>query len=156
MRINKKQLVICLIIPLVVGGLSALITGSSMDVFQSLNKPPLSPPGWLFPVVWTLLYLLMGLASYLVLTAERSEDDILWALIFYGGQLVFNFLWPIFFFSLSLYLFSFLWLVALWVLILLTGLLFYRLSKPAGYLLIPYLIWVTFAGYLNLGISLLN
>lgn len=156
MKINKKLLIICLVIPLAVGGIAALLTGSEMDTFETLNQPPLSPPRWLFPVVWTILYILMGIASYLVLTTGKSQESIRRALILYGIQLAFNFLWPIFFFGLSAYLFAFIWLVALWLLILATTVSFYRISDIAGYLMIPYLIWVTFAGYLNLGIYLLN
>ena len=156
LKINKKLLIICLVIPLAVGGIAALLTGGGMDTFETLNQPPLSPPGWLFPVVWTILYILMGIASYLVLTSGKPQESIQRALVLYGIQLAFNFLWPIFFFSLSAYLFAFIWLVALWLLILATTVSFYRLSDIAGYLMIPYLVWVTFAGYLNLGIYLLN
>jgi len=156
LKINKKLLIICLVIPLAVGGIAALLTGGGMDTFETLNQPPLSPPGWLFPVVWTILYILMGIASYLVLTSGKSQESIRRTLVMYGIQLAFNFLWPILFFSLSAYLFAFIWLVALWLLILATTVSFYRISDIAGYLMIPYLIWVTFAGYLNLGIYLMN
>lgn len=156
LKMNKKLLVICLLIPLAVGGLTALLTGDGMDVFETLNKPPLSPPGWLFPVAWTILYLLMGLASYLVLTSGEPQAVTGRAIRLYGIQLAFNFLWPIFFFNLSMYLFAFIWLVALWLLILVTTVQFYRIKKLAGYLMIPYLLWVAFAGYLNMGIYLLN
>ena len=156
MKINKKLLVLCLVIPLAVGGLAALITGGGMDTFEKLNQPPLSPPGWLFPVVWTILYILMGIASYLVLTSGASRESIRRALVLYAIQLAFNFLWPILFFSLSAYLFAFVWLVVLWLLILATAVSFHRISDAAGYLMIPYLVWVAFAGYLNLGIYLLN
>lgn len=153
--IRWKKLLVCVLIPLLVGGLSALITMGSMENFSSLNKPPLSPPGWLFPVVWTILFVLMGIASYIVL--ERgSFAEARTALFFYGVQLFFNFFWSIFFFNFELYYFSFLWLLALWVLIIITAVLFFRISKPAGYLMIPYILWVTFAGYLNLGIAILN
>lgn len=153
MKIQWKNLITCLAIPLAVGSLSALLTQNSMEAFEALNKPALSPPGWLFPVVWTVLYILMGIASYLVLTSGKPNDT---ALIVYGIQLVFNFFWPILFFNLELYLLSFFWLVLLWLLILKTTLSFYQISKPAGYLMLPYLLWVTFAGYLNLFIYLLN
>lgn len=156
LKINKKLLIICLVIPLAVGGIAALLTGGGMDTFASLNQPPLSPPGWLFPVVWTILYILMGIASYLVLVSGKPQEDINRALALYGIQLAFNFLWPILFFSLSAYLFAFIWLIILWLLILATIVQFYRIEKTAGYLMIPYLVWVTFAGYLNLGIYLLN
>lgn len=153
---KTKQFLICLAIPLLVGGLSALITSGGMDTFETINKPALSPPGWLFPVVWTVLFILMGIASYLVLVSGKPQMEINRALVIYGIQLIFNFFWSIFFFNFSLYLFSFIWLVLLWLLILATTVLFYRISKPAGYLMIPYLLWVTFAGYLNFQIYLLN
>ena len=156
MKIRVKPLIISLLIPLAVGGLSALLTRNSMEAFGALNQPPLSPPGWLFPVVWTVLYLLMGFASYLVFVNGRNRRKVQNALFVYGVQLFFNFLWSIIFFNQERYFFAFFWLLALWVLILITLVLFYRIHKPAGLLLIPYLLWVTFAGYLNLGIALLN
>ena len=156
MKINKKLLIICLVIPLAIGSITALLTGGGMDVFETLNKPPLSPPGWLFPVAWTILYILMGIASYLVLEAGKSQEVTKRAIWLYGIQLAFNFLWPILFFNLSAYLFAFIWLVVLWILILATTVQFYRIRDIAGYLMIPYLAWVAFAGYLNLGIYLLN
>jgi len=155
-KIDKKRLIICLAIPLVVGGAAGLLTMNSMEAFEALNQPPLSPPGWLFPVVWTVLYVLMGIASYLVSISDAPQEEKARALWTYGIQLAFNFLWPIAFFNLKWYLFAFLWLVILWILILITALRFGRIRKPAGYLLVPYLLWVAFAGYLNLGIYLLN
>ena len=156
MKIDKKRLIICLAIPLGVGGAAGLLTMNSMEAFEALNQPPLSPPGWLFPVVWTVLYVLMGIASYLVSVSDAPQEEKARALWTYGIQLAFNFLWPIAFFNLKWYLFAFLWLVILWILILITALRFGRIRKPAGYLLVPYLLWVAFAGYLNLGIYLLN
>ncbi len=156
MRIKWKTLAICIAIPLLVGGIAALLTGGGMAEFQTLKQPPLSPPGWLFPVVWTILYILMGVASYLVLTSGKSDQKIREALESYGLQLLVNFFWPIFFFGMNWYWFSFFWLALLWVLILYTIILFGRISKPAAYLLVPYLLWVTFAGYLNAAIALLN
>ena len=153
MKIQWKDLITCLAIPLAVGSLSALLTRNSMETFDSITKPALAPPGWLFPVVWTILYILMGIASYLVLTSGKPNDN---ALTTYGIQLVFNFFWSIIFFNLKLYLFAFIWLVLLWLLILKTALLFHQISKLAGYLMVPYLLWVTFAGYLNFAIYLLN
>lgn len=149
LNIQWKDLVTCVSIPLAVGSLSALLTQDSMETFGMIDKPSLAPPGWLFPVVWTVLYILMGLASYLVLTSGKSYTA---ALVLYSVQLVFNFFWSILFFNLGAYLASFIWLVLLWFLILVTMLLFFQISKPAGYLMLPYLIWVTFAGYLNLAI----
>ena len=153
MKIQWKKLISCLAIPLAAGGLSALLTRGSMESFEALNKPPLSPPGWLFPVVWTVLFVLMGIASYLAAVSGGPNRT---ALAVYGVQLLFNFVWPLLFFRLAQYLPAFIWLVILWVLILVTAVLFYRISKPAGYLMLPYLAWVAFAGYLNLAIFLLN
>ena len=129
MRVNWKTLAIALAIPLAVGGVSALVTRGAMADFSRLNQPPLSPPGWLFPVVWTILFLLMGLASYLVVTGNAPDGVTRRALTVYGIQLGVNFLWSI---------------------------LFFPIQKSAGWLLIPYLLWVTFAGYLNFGIFFLN
>ena len=156
MKKSIKYLILCLAIPLAVGGLSSFLTRDSMEQFQKLNKPPLTPPGWLFPVVWTILFLMMGLASYLVWRSDGPRHAVQSALTLYGVQLGFNFLWTILFFNQNCYLFAFFWLVILWILILATVLRFYRLSRTAGYLMIPYLLWVAFAGYLNLGIYLMN
>lgn len=155
MKIDWKKLIICLFVPLAVGGLSAFFTRNSMEDFEQLTKPPLAPPGWLFPVVWTVLFILMGIASYLVATSDQPYKSRS-ALLVYGVQLIFNFLWSLIFFNLNAYTFAFIWLIILWLLIFLTLRMFYNISKPAGLLLVPYLIWVTFAGYLNLGIAILN
>ena len=156
LKIKWKTLIVSIAIPLLVGGLSALVTRNSMEDFKSLQKPPLSPPGWLFPIVWTILFVLMGIASYLVYTSTAPAEEKKKALQIYAIQLFFNFFWSILFFNLQTYSFSFVWLVALLILILSTTLAFWRISKPTGYLLIPYIIWVTFAGYLNLSIAFLN
>ena len=98
----------------------------------------------------------MGLASYLVFAAGRGTQSGRTALWFYAVQLLFNFFWSIFFFNCGAYLFAFFWLLALWVLVFITAVLFFRISHPAGWLLAPYLVWITFAGYLNFGVYLLN
>ena len=156
MKIDWKKLLISLAIPLAVGGLSALLTGGGMGEYAIMNQPPLSPPGWLFPIVWTVLYLLMGYASYRVLTSGADAGKIRRALTLYGAQLAVNFLWPLIFFGLNWYLVAFFGLVLLWALILLTMRAFSEIDEVAGNLLLPYLLWVTFAGYLNFGVYLLN
>lgn len=153
MKIQWKKLILCLSFPLAVGGLSALLTKDGMEIFKTIPKPPLSPPAKLFPFVWTVLYILMGLASYIVLTSKKPSRA---GLALYGLQLFFNFFWSIIFFNGQRYLLSFIWLIIMWLLILAASVLFYRSSKLAGYLMIPYLLWVAFAGYLNFGIYLLN
>ena len=156
MNFKPLTLLKCIALPLLVGTISAFLTRSAMSTFDMLILPPLSPPGWLFPVVWTCLYILMGIASYLIYTSNADEQKISRALTVYGYQLTANFLWPIFFFHFEWYLFSFVWIVLLFFLILVTTVRFYRISKPAAYLMIPYLVWVAFAGYLNFGIWWLN
>lgn len=155
MKFNVKKLILCLAIPLGVGGLSALLSGGMSD-YNELIQPPLSPPGWVFPVVWTVLYLLMGYASYRILTSEKDERQVHNALIFYALQLLFNFLWPIVFFRWDAYLAAFVVLLMLWILIAVTIWKFNSIDERAGDLLLPYLLWVTFAGYLNFGVYLLN
>lgn len=156
MKINYKLLFLCIVLPLIIGGISGFLTQNSAETFAILNKPPLSPPGWVFPVVWTLLYMLMGVASYLILSSGRDKQEINTALTIYGLQLFFNFFWSIIFFSFNQYLIAFIWLIVLWILIILTILKFEKVSSTAAYLLVPYIIWVSFAGYLNLAIYLLN
>lgn len=155
-KINWKALILCLLVPLAVGGAAALLSRGSMHEFNMLDKPPLSPPGALFPIVWSALFLLMGLASYLVLASHSEPEVIKRSLSLYALQLAFNFLWTVFFFVFGWRLFSFFWLIALFALILLTCVRFSASSRAAAWLLAPYLLWVAFAGYLNLGIYLLN
>ena len=156
MKINKRLLFICIVIPLIVGIVAGLLTRNSMEMFVMVEKPPLAPPAWLFPVAWTFLYTLMGISSYIVLTSDASQEEIKSAIQLYAYQLVVNFLWPTFFFNFGWYLFSFLWLVLLWILVFLMIRKFYDINKIAAYLNVPYLVWLTFAGYLNVGIWLLN
>ena len=156
MKRNIRLLMLCIAIPLIVGGLSAFLTRGSMESFEVLNQPLLSPPAWLFPVVWTILYILMGISSYLALTSQASKEEKEQALRIYGYQLAVNFLWPTIFFTLEWYLFAFLWLILLWVLVMVMILRFKEINKLAAYLNIPYILWLTFAGYLNLAIWLLN
>lgn len=149
-------LVVSIVLPLGVGGLSALLTGDMMKSYFFLNKPPLSPPGWVFPVVWTILYVMMGLASYLVLSSEEDKGLGVRAMILYSLQLVLNFCWPFLFFYQSLYLWACIELIAMWIGILLTMILFFKISIPAGILMIPTLLWSSFALYLNAAVYCLS
>jgi tryptophan-rich sensory protein len=155
LRIDWKKLLISIAIPLGVGGLSALLTSGNMKMFETIDKPPLSPPGWLFPVVWTVLYVLMGVALYKVITTKTKEGNFP-AIISFGVQLCFNFFWSIIFFNAQAYLFAFIWLLLLWVAIVANIYFFSKINQASAKLLIPYLVWVSFAGYLNLGIYILN
>lgn len=158
MKVNWRTLLICILIPIGVGTLAGVLSMGAMEQFASMMKPPLSPPAWLFPVAWTILYTLMGISSYLIYTSEEPKDSSLksQALSTYGYQLLVNFLWPVFFFNFQWYLFSFLWLVFLWILVLKMILEFRKINPLAALLNIPYLLWLTFAAYLNLGVWLLN
>ena len=153
---NWKTLLLCLAVPLAAGGIGALLAGGFGESYGAMYKPLLSPPGWVFPVVWTALYLLMGYASWLVLTSEASEPRLRRALTVYGAQLLLNLLWPLLFFRLGWYGFAFVWLLLLLLAVLLCLVLFRYIVKRAGDLLIPYLLWLFFAAYLNLGVAILN
>lgn len=155
---NKiKPYVYSILLTLGVGGLSALLTSGNMDIYEKVKMPPLSPPSWLFPVVWTILYILMAI-SFARVYIERKNSPRMRrnAIAIYTLNLFFNFLWSILFFNCGAYLFSFIWLLALWIIILIMFLNFFRTDTAAGILLIPYILWVTFAGYLNLAIYVLN
>ena len=157
MVLKWKPLALSLLIALGTGGLSALLTMNSMrEVYAGLNQPPLSPPAWVFSVAWTILFILMAVSAYLVYTSDANQERKRNALIVYGVQLLFNFLWSIFFFDKQWYWFSFAWLIVLWFLILTMILLFSNISRTAALLQIPYLLWVAFAGYLTVGVALLN
>ena len=153
-KIRIMPLIVCILIPLAVGGISAFLTKDSMAQFASMNQPPLSPPGILFPIAWTILYILMGIASYLVF-ASGSTTKRLW-LVVYAIQLAFKFLWSPFFFNLHLYWFAFVWLLALWAMILFLILSARKINKNAVLCLVPYILWCTFAAYLNAGVAVLN
>ena len=155
-NIKWKPLLLALALPLAVGGFSAFLTRDGMKAFAALRQPPLSPPAWLFPVVWTLLYLSMGLASYLVWVSGVSDKRRDRALTVYGLSLAANFLWPILFFTVQAWGAAFVLLLLLWVLVGIAALLFGAIVPRAGKLLLPYLAWLTFAAYLNLGVWLLN
>ena len=148
---------VAIAIPLTVGIVSAALTRGNMNIYEKLNTPPLSPPSILFPIIWTILYVLMGISSAMIYTnRERNPEAAKRGLIWYGVSLVLNFSWSIVFFNLQAAFFALLVLIALLFTIIRT-MLEYRKVKPiAAYLQIPYAIWVAFAGYLNVGIWLLN
>lgn len=150
---NKSALIISILIPLAVGSMSALLSGN-MSSYSILDKPAFSPPGFIFPIVWTILYILMGISSYIVYSSNSPNKPK--ALLIYGIQLFFNFCWSIIFFGLDLYLFAFIWLIALIFIIIIMIRQFYIVSPLAAYLQIPYLIWCIFAAYLNFSIFILN
>lgn len=150
---NKSALIISILIPLAIGSISALLSGN-MSSYSMLVKPALSPPGFVFPIVWTILYILMGISSYKVYSSNSPNKSK--ALLLYSVQLFFNFCWSIIFFRMELYFFALIWIVALVLIIIIMIKQFHIASPRAAYLQIPYLIWCIFAVYLNFAIVILN
>ena len=151
------RLVLSLFLPLVAGALGGLATSQGVtDWYPTLLKPPFNPPSWVFGPVWTLLYLLMGYALYLIWDLGLRNPKVRWAMYLFGLQLLFNILWSFLFFGARAPGWAFLEILVLWILITQTLVAFYRLRKWAGLLLAPYLAWVTFAGVLNFAIWTLN
>ena len=150
----SKEEIVSLLIPLVGGFLSGLISMGGLKEFNSLIKPILAPPGFIFPIVWTILYVLMGISSYLI----YSENDLnsSCCLKIYVISLFVNFLWSPIFFGLNLRLFALIWIILLDIVVGYMIFCFYKVNKKAAYLQIPYLIWILFATYLNLAFYLLN
>ena len=153
---SKKPYLYWILFTEAVGALAALLTRSATELYNSsIVKPALSPPAIVFPIVWVLLYALMGIGAARIWMTEPSPGRTR-SLRLYLLQLGFNFFWSILFFNFQQYLFAFFWLLILWGLILGTILSYRKISPVAAYLQIPYAVWVAFAGYLNIGIWYLN
>lgn len=145
-----------LVVTLGVAAASAFFTNNSMEKYKNYNKPILSPPDWLFPIVWSILFILMAISAYIIYTSDATKKEKTDALFLYFLQLVINFFWTIIFFSLNQRLLGFLWIILLWVVVIFMIITFYKIKPIAAYLNIPYLLWLSFAAYLNLGIYVLN
>lgn len=147
----KKYLIlfISIFIPLCVGYFSSLLTKNSSIIYENLQLPAFAPSGNIFPIVWSILYILMGISSYIIYKNGYS-------LKLYKISLILNFFWPIIFFNLNLYIVAFAWLLILLYVIIIMALDFYKNEKLAGILIVPYILWVAFAGLLNLSIIFLN
>ncbi len=140
-----------------VGIISTPFTLSAIPAWYStLNKPPFSPPNWIFGPVWTILYFLMGVSAFLVWKQGLKKKQVKEALLVFLTQLFFNFIWSILFFGLHSPILGLLDIIILWVLILITIVKFHKISKLAAYLLVPYILWVSFATILNFYIWILN
>ena len=150
------EFIFAIAIPLGIGALSSFLTRDTMEIYQQLKQPPFAPPGWVFPIIWTVLFILMGIASYRIYLKGTENPDVKNALAFYGLQLIVNFFWTIIFFRLGQRGLAFIWLLILWILIAITTIRFYKINRIAGYLMIPYILWVSFAGVLNYFIWQLN
>lgn len=152
-KINWKRLIIIIVITFIVGSFFSFFTMNNMDTFKELEKP-VNVPGILFPIVWSILYLLMSISCYIITTKDDKNKDN--AIIWYGIQLFINSLWSLIFFGFSAYLFSFIWIILLLTIVIIMIVKFYKIDKMAAYLNIPYVLWILFAGFLNLGIYILN
>ena len=149
---NKWILAKNILLPVILGGIIGIIISGFMD-YNTLNQPPLSPPGFLFGIVWTILYLLMGIA-YGILVYRRNSDETVSKI--YWTQLLVNLIWPILFIVFKVRLLSILWIILLLILVINMILEFYKKDKMIAYTQIPYVIWLLFATYLNIGVYLLN
>jgi tryptophan-rich sensory protein len=148
---------VCIIIPLVLGAVVGILTMSGVtDWYSTLNKPWFTPPGYVFGPVWTVLYILMGISLYLVIIQGWEKEPVKNGIILFAAQLGVNLLWSLLFFGLHSPMAALACIGVLLILIVATMLTFYRLSKPAAVLLIPYLVWVCIATALNAGVVLLN
>lgn len=141
-----------ILIPVIIGGVIGLIISRSID-YNTLQKPPLSPPSILFPIVWTILYVLMGISYGILDSKSLIEPKINFI---YYLQLFVNATWSLIFFTLKWRLFAFIWIIILDILVVVMIIDFFKKNKTAGLLQIPYLLWIIFASYLNLGVYLLN
>lgn len=143
-------------LPILVGLLAGLLISDRTESYEVFIKPPFSLPGNLFPVVWFTLYALMGVALYLFRRTNATEQEIKDGNFYFYTQLFLNFLWPIIFFRFSLYFAALLVLILLFIFTAITVIKFYRVNKLSGILLIPYLLYILYAGYLNFAIWYLN
>jgi tryptophan-rich sensory protein len=150
-------LIVSIVICQVAGFIGSIFTTRTIPTwYASLIKPVFNPPNWIFGPVWTALFFLMGVSLYLVWQKGFDNPQVKIALLIFAFQLVLNIIWSILFFGLRSPLLAFIEIIVLWIFILLTIICFYPISKPASYLLIPYILWVTFASVLNFAIFLLN
>ncbi len=148
------ELLIFIVSAELIGALSALFSGNSFSFYKELTKPPLSPPGWIFPIMWTILYALMGASAFLIYNSDTKKKYK--ALTLYGIQLFVNFVWSIVFFRFNLLAFSVAVILMLLILIIAMIIQFHKIRPLSAYLNIPYLLWVLFASYLNIGVLILN
>lgn len=155
---NKQiKLLISLLLPLLTGAIGSAFTVTGIDSwYASINKPSFNPPNWIFGPVWTTLYILMGISMYLVWQKGLKDKFVKNSFILFLIHLVLNSLWSVVFFGLENPALAFLIIIILWLMILVLIIRFYRIKKLAAYLLIPYILWVSFASVLNYSIWHLN
>ncbi|WP_455714289.1 TspO/MBR family protein [Anaerosporobacter sp.] len=154
MQIKVKPIAISIAIPLVLDLLIRWLTRNSMETYEQLNKPDMALPGYAFGAVWLVLFILMGISSYIIYVSTSEQRGK--ALRLYGINLFLVFLWPIIFFTYQLYSLAFIIEIILWGIAFTMVSMFTQISRLAGWILLPYFIWVTYAAYLNLQVLLLN
>jgi len=151
------KFIVSILICQIAGGIGSLFTSPAISTwYAALQKPSFNPPNWLFAPVWTILFLLMGISLYLIWIRGFKNKETKIALFIFAVQLILNTLWSILFFGLKFPLYAFIEIIILWLAISLTIISFYKISKTAAYLLLPYILWVSFASYLNYSIWMLN
>jgi tryptophan-rich sensory protein len=151
------KLIISVLACLLAGFVGSVATMPSIPTwYASLQKPAFNPPNWIFGPVWTTLFIMMGVAAFLVWDKGLEKKEVRVALAIFGIQLLLNVFWSVLFFGMQSPLYAFIDIIALWASILATIIYFYKISATAGYLLIPYILWVSFASILNLSIAILN
>lgn len=148
--------ILLVIAPLLIGICSSILTRDMMVEYGTLSKPPLSPPTIVFPIAWTILYLLMGIASAIIYSREEYSNNRSTGLTLHMVQLILNFFWSIIFFNMGQYFFAFIWLVILWLVVFSMMMNYKKISQTAFFLNVPYIVWLTFAGYLNLAVAIMN
>lgn len=149
MKINYKKLIIYILIPLILGSIVGLFTSGN---YKEIIMPKFTPPKILFPIIWSILYILMGISRYIIDNKEHNHN----AITIYRLQLLINLIWPFLFFNFKWYLFSFLWIILLITLVTIMIIKFLKLSKVSGVLQIPYLLWLVSASFLNFAVYTLN
>jgi len=155
MAIKWGLLIVLIIACNLIGAIGAIWTSSDSSWYRNLSKPNFNPPSWIFGPVWTLLFTLMGISLYFVWTSPPSQIRLI-ALVLFGVQFLFNVVWSYLFFGLNKPLFSFIEILFLLALIIVTGFYFFKVNRISGYLLIPYFLWTSFASFLNYTLWKLN
>lgn len=153
MKINWKKLIIITLLTFFVGSFFNFFTMNNVETFKELSKP-IDVPGILFPIVWTILYLLMSVSYYIISNSNDKQKDE--SKTIYIVQLIINSLWSLIFFGFEAYLLAFIWIIILLIAVIVMIVKFYKVNRLSAYLQIPYVLWIIFAGYLNLGIYILN
>ncbi|MBP3635767.1 MAG: tryptophan-rich sensory protein [Bacilli bacterium] len=153
-KIDFKKLFFYIFITILIGTIPSVFVFGNMSSYELLNKPALSPPGLVFPIAWTILYILMGISIYRIMMSDNKRKND--AKLIYFIQLVINALWTPIFFGFNEYFLAFLWIIMLILLVITMIMIFFKIDKISSYLNIPYLLWLLFASYLNFGIFVLN